>query len=282
MWIPDTNARLAPSTMLRQGFPDADVHVVASLYGEDAHRRGWLRLDRTLTPAEHSAVVDTATSWSRNNRSLQEVVAEFGPPSVTFGSTEPDRPKTVSYATSDRAAAVVAFHLGSAQPETDTGSGKGPWTSPALLTVRVHDDFFGGWEITPVGESQFGCALMLRARRSRSRGVMITPRSPPESAPAQLRATQTATAPPASGAVRAGSNPAVGPSQEPGTAGRRARGQCDERQPRAFRLRRHHGARRRPPPGRRPGRIIPGGPECSRPRGTAPLGPVGELPQRVP
>lgn len=54
---------------LRQGFPDADVHVVASGYGEDAHRRGWLRLDRTLTPAEHSAVVDTATSSLRNNRS---------------------------------------------------------------------------------------------------------------------------------------------------------------------------------------------------------------------
>ncbi|WP_328469541.1 hypothetical protein [Streptomyces sp. NBC_00448] len=83
-------------------------------------------------------------------------MAEFGPPSVTFGSTEPDRPKTVSYATSDPAAAVVAFHLGFAPPETDTGSGKGSPTSPALLAVRVHDGFFGGWEVTPLGESQFG------------------------------------------------------------------------------------------------------------------------------
>ncbi len=156
VWIPDTNGRLAPSAMLRQSFPDAEVHVVASQYGEDAHRRGWLRLDRTLTPAEHSVVVDTAVVWSRNNRSLQEVVDEFGPPSVIFGSTDPDRPKTISYTTSDPAAPVVAFHLGFAPPEADTGSDEGPSTSPVLLAVRVHDGFVGGWEVTPLGESRFG------------------------------------------------------------------------------------------------------------------------------
>lgn len=148
VWIPDTNARLAPSMMFREGFSAPEIHVAASQYGEDAHRRGWLRLDRTLTAAEHSFVVDNAASWSENDRSLREIVAEFGLPSVTFGATDPDLPKTVSYAGDDRAAPVVAFHLGAAPSGADSVG------DAVLLAVRVHDGFFGsGWEITPFGES---------------------------------------------------------------------------------------------------------------------------------
>ncbi|MFJ1939052.1 hypothetical protein ACIOGZ_41170 [Kitasatospora sp. NPDC088160] len=153
VWIPDTNARLAPSAMLRGAFPDSDIYVIASQYGEDAHRRGWLRLDRTLTPAEHSVVVDGAVAWSETDRSLPEIVAEFGPPSVTFGPQAPRRPKTLTYATADRAAPVVAFHLGAAQAEPSAEE-QMP-ASAALLAVRVHDDFFDGWELTPFGLDRF-------------------------------------------------------------------------------------------------------------------------------
>ncbi|MDD1061428.1 hypothetical protein NMG29_24970 [Streptomyces cocklensis] len=155
MWIPDTNARLAPSMMLREGFPAPEIHVTASQYGEDAHRRGWLRLDRTLTAAEHSDIVDSSATWSGEDRSLHEIIAEFGPPSVTFGPTDPDRPKTLSYATSDRRTPVVAFHLGSAGTDTEAGSGDGPAAGAVLLAVRVNDDLFGGWELTPFGETTF-------------------------------------------------------------------------------------------------------------------------------
>jgi hypothetical protein len=153
VWIPDTNARLAPSTLMRDGFPSRDIHVVASQYGEDAHRRGWLRLDRTLTPAELSVLVDGAAAWSRDDRSLHEIVAEFGPASVTFGSTDPIHPKTLSYATDDPTAPVVAFHLGAARTEPRAGSGEPD--SAVLLAVRIHDGFFGGWELTPCGEDMF-------------------------------------------------------------------------------------------------------------------------------
>lgn len=155
VWIPDTNGRLAPSMMLREGFPAPDIHVVASQYGEDAHRRGWLRLDRTLTSAEHADVVERALTWSQNDRSLHELVAEFGPPSVTFGSTDPDRPKTVSYVTDDRTAPVAAFHFGSARTGAAAGTGDGSRVGAVLLGVRVHDDFLGGWELTPFGEDRF-------------------------------------------------------------------------------------------------------------------------------
>ncbi|MFD4907856.1 hypothetical protein [Kitasatospora purpeofusca] len=154
VWIPDTNARLAPSATLRGIFPDSDISVIASQYGEDAHRRGWLQLDRRLTPAEHAVVVDRAVAWSETDRSLVDILAEFGPPSVTFGPPELYRPKTLSYATDDPSAPVVAFHLGSAQAESDPGSGDRTSAGADLLAVRIRDDLRDGWRITPFGVGQ--------------------------------------------------------------------------------------------------------------------------------
>ncbi|MFJ8621992.1 hypothetical protein ACIRD3_04020 [Kitasatospora sp. NPDC093550] len=156
VWLPDTNARLAASGILRGAFPDADVPLIASQYGEDAHRRGWLRLDRTLTPAEHSALVDTALTWSAVDRALPDVLAAFGPPSVTFGSPDPSLPKTLSYATADPEAPVVAFHLGTATPREPAPGAAGPTPANAvLLAVRIHDGFLDGCELTPVGLERF-------------------------------------------------------------------------------------------------------------------------------
>ncbi|MET9619055.1 hypothetical protein [Kitasatospora indigofera] len=155
VWIPDTNARLAPSGLLRGAFPDSDIYVIASQYAEDAHRRSWLRLDRSLTPAEHAVVVDRALAWSETDRSLSDILAEFGPPSVMFGPQDPNRPKTLSYATDDPSAPVVAFHLGSAQADPDKGAGDGTSAAVALLAVRVRDDFLDGWELTPSGLNRF-------------------------------------------------------------------------------------------------------------------------------
>ncbi|MFB8243011.1 hypothetical protein ACFC58_41390 [Kitasatospora purpeofusca] len=155
VWIADANARLAPWAMLRGAFPESDTHVIASQYGEDAHRRGWLRLDRRLTPAEHAVVVDRAVAWSDTDRSLVEILAEFGRPSVTFGPKDPLRPKTLSYATDNRSAPVVAFHLGSPQAGPGPGSGDRASEGAVLLAVRVRDDFLDGWELTPAGLSRF-------------------------------------------------------------------------------------------------------------------------------
>lgn len=154
-WIPDTNARMAPSSMLREILADPDIHVAASQYGEDAHRRGWLRPDRTLTPSEHCVLVDSAATWSKDDHSFHEITATFGSPSVTFGSTDPGGPRTLSYVTADRTAPVVAFHLGSARNGTSAVPSDAPSTGAALLAVRVNDDLFGRWEVTPLGEIYF-------------------------------------------------------------------------------------------------------------------------------
>lgn len=152
VWIPDTNARLSPSTMLREFFADPDIHVAASQYGEDAYRRGWLCLDRALTPEEHAVLVDAAVMWARTDRTVHDIVAEFGPASVTFGDPDPRRPKTLSYG-SDRNAPVVAFHLGPARAGTIPSSERSPVVGAPLLGVRVCDDFPGRWELTPYGEA---------------------------------------------------------------------------------------------------------------------------------
>ncbi len=60
VWIPDKNERLGTAALARNQFADPDIHVVASQHGEDAYRRGWLRLDRTLTAGDHTALVDRA------------------------------------------------------------------------------------------------------------------------------------------------------------------------------------------------------------------------------
>ncbi|MFI0939696.1 hypothetical protein [Streptomyces sp. NPDC021020] len=144
VWLADTNARLTPSMLLREGFSGADVHVVASQYGEDAYRRGWLRLDRTLTAGEHAGLVAGVLGWAGSDRTLLDVVGEFGAPSVVFGPADPGLPKTLGYAARERTEPFVTFHLGAAAEEA------------ALLAVRVDDGFLDGWALTPWGESRFG------------------------------------------------------------------------------------------------------------------------------
>jgi len=83
VWIPDKNERLGTAALARDHFADPGIHVVASQHGEDAYRRGRLRLDRTLTTGDHTALVDRAAAWASTDRSVQEALDEFGPASVT-------------------------------------------------------------------------------------------------------------------------------------------------------------------------------------------------------
>ncbi|MFC8720505.1 hypothetical protein [Kitasatospora sp. NPDC057198] len=140
VWLPDTNGRLDGAMMLRGSFPDADLTVIASQYGEDAHRRGRLVPDRVLAPDEHARLVDRAVDWADQDHELPEVLAEFGTPSVVYGDPAPERPKTLAYLGADRTAPVVTFHL-------DTGG--------VLLAARATDEFPAGWAVTPAGLDQY-------------------------------------------------------------------------------------------------------------------------------
>ncbi|MFD8597840.1 hypothetical protein ACFV1L_22825 [Kitasatospora sp. NPDC059646] len=138
-WTPGTDAPTV-STLLRDSFGDADPPLVASQYGEDAHRRGWLRLDRALADEDLRALLDRALDWSEDGRRLPEVLAEFGDPSVVYGDPAPDAPKTLGYAGEDRRGPVAAFHFG---------------PGGVLYAVRVGENPLGDWGLTPAGRKLF-------------------------------------------------------------------------------------------------------------------------------
>ncbi len=152
LWIPDTNARLSPAVLMREYFPDPAIHVAASQYGEDAFRRGWLHLDRVLDHAEFDRLVSGSQTWAKADRTFHDIVSEYGSASITFGDPDPQRPKTMGYASADREAPFVAFHLGTAATAKDSRPDDPEESAAVLLAVRIHEDFFKGWQFTPQGD----------------------------------------------------------------------------------------------------------------------------------
>ncbi|MGW4380350.1 hypothetical protein [Kitasatospora sp. NPDC004531] len=138
-WLPDAVTRTV-STLLRDSFAEADPPLVASQYGEDAHRRGWLRLDRTLGEQELGELLDRVLDWAEDKRQLADVLAEFGEPSVVYGDIAPEAPKTLCYAGEDRDAPIGAFHFGA---------------GGVLYAVRIGENLLGDWALTPAGSRLF-------------------------------------------------------------------------------------------------------------------------------
>ncbi|MFE9423982.1 hypothetical protein ACFYNO_13575 [Kitasatospora sp. NPDC006697] len=107
VWLPDEMQRFDAEAELR-GFDDAQGHVLAAQYGEEAHRRGWLRPDRLLTAEEHAAIAAELACWQpATDPTLDQMVDRFGEPSVVFGGAEPGRPRTLGYVSTDREAELI-------------------------------------------------------------------------------------------------------------------------------------------------------------------------------
>ncbi|WP_073809849.1 hypothetical protein [Kitasatospora sp. CB01950] len=138
-WIPDTTTRTV-SALLRDSFAEADPPLVASQYGEDAHRRGWLRLDRALGEEELRELLDRVLDWAEDKRRLADVLGEFGSPSVVYGDPAPDAPKTLCYTGEDHDAPIGAFHFGA---------------GGVLYAVRIGENLLGDWALTPAGRKLF-------------------------------------------------------------------------------------------------------------------------------
>lgn len=138
VWVADAHQRLSIAKAFQSFFADPEIHVMASQYGEDAFRRGWLRLDRALEREELDRLLDGVLPWSKSPRTLHDVITEYGPASITFGDPDPRRPKTLGYATCDREAPFVVFHLDAAD------------SIASQLAVRTHYDF----AFTPRGKKQ--------------------------------------------------------------------------------------------------------------------------------
>lgn len=151
--------RASFSTGVRGAFQDlwGEAHegAVASVYAEIAHRQGWLRCDRTLTSAEHDEIRRVSETWCRKDRLLSDVVAEFGPPSVLFGGNNPNRPKTLAYATDQRDDALLCFHLWNDFAQTPGQSLASVHAEPVLWAFRNGGALFtDGFVFTPEGSAR--------------------------------------------------------------------------------------------------------------------------------
>lgn len=124
---------------------------VASVYAEFAHRCGWLRPDRVLANAAYEDLKDRVRRWAGEDRTWADVTAEFGPPCVLFGGSNPSYGKTLGYLGEDPDQPMVFFHLWNG-----SAPGAGTWSpeheQPILLAVRYGEGpFHRTFTFTPEG-----------------------------------------------------------------------------------------------------------------------------------
>ncbi|MEU4242905.1 hypothetical protein [Actinoplanes sp. NPDC026619] len=125
---------------------NARRYAVASVYAEIAHRCGWLDLDRILLEPDHRRLAADIGEWVAQDRTLAEVTGAFGPPSLPIGSTNPNYPKTLVYASDE---SLICVHLWNRF--ADGGGGEHP--EPVVLAVRHKPGPFPeAFSFTPEGQ----------------------------------------------------------------------------------------------------------------------------------
>lgn len=144
VWIVDSNQRTVDAP-IQELFPGAAVAVEASLNGEEAFRRGWLRLSRELSDVEYSSLIDRIPKWQAGAHLASEVLLTHGPASVVFGPTNPAYPTTIAYATADPATPMVLFYFGHRSRPAESK----PAARVTLLAIRVADGEFPGGRLFP-------------------------------------------------------------------------------------------------------------------------------------
>lgn len=91
-------------------------------------------------------LLDGVLPWVNSDRAvtINDITAEYGPASITFGDPDPRDPKTLGYATQDTEAPFLVFHFEAAEPTADASSveGRHPACRSHRLQIRVH----GAWQ----------------------------------------------------------------------------------------------------------------------------------------
>ncbi|WP_327176392.1 hypothetical protein OG599_14525 [Streptomyces sp. NBC_01335] len=154
----------AKGAFARHLHADGPADAVVSLYGEFAHRAGWLRAVRVLDAGEYARLRATAPEWvGREDRGWSDVAAEFGPPSVRFGGSNPRFGKTLGYVTADPADPMVCFHLWNGTRADSLCGWSAEHPEPVLLAVRVGGAgvFRDSFTYTPEGERRRSCSREL-------------------------------------------------------------------------------------------------------------------------
>ncbi|MFI6820612.1 hypothetical protein ACIBJE_06600 [Micromonospora sp. NPDC050187] len=140
--VPGAFARILP------GYHD-DGAAVASVYADIAWRHGWLTVDRTLSAEDLQRLGDGVAHWCSRDRNLDEVLAEFGSPSVLLGPSDARSSKTLVYA-ANRATGLICLHfVGTHDRNATKPQSESP---PALLAIRHGDGVFADtFTFTPTG-----------------------------------------------------------------------------------------------------------------------------------
>ncbi|WP_370933422.1 hypothetical protein [Amycolatopsis sp. cg13] len=134
---------------------ERDSHIMASVYAEIAHLRGWLTLDNTLSRADYDRLRNRMGSWCARDRSHSEVLAEAGPPSVLFGGPNPAFSKTFAYGTVHLDDPLVFFHLGSGTEPGTSVTGTPDEPESVLLATRYGGaKFIDRFVFTPQGAAR--------------------------------------------------------------------------------------------------------------------------------
>ncbi|MEU4064208.1 hypothetical protein AB0F25_17620 [Streptomyces wedmorensis] len=125
---------------------------VASVYAEFAHRRDWLKPDRVLSRDEYAALQGEVRQWAGEDRVWSDVVDEFGPPSILFGSSNRYYSKTLGYLTENPQEPMVSFHLWNGSTPGAGASWPPEHEEPILLAVRFGTGLFRqSFTFTPQG-----------------------------------------------------------------------------------------------------------------------------------
>jgi hypothetical protein len=150
-----TSARVRGAFQCLWGDHTPNPHdAVASVYAEAALPQGWVTLDRALDRREYDDLDRSSSLWARQDRTLAEVLATFGPPSIWFGGTSPYYPKTLAYTTEPEGAqSLTCFHLWNC-PQPAAAPHRAAHHEPILLAVRhpsPSHPFADRFTFTPAG-----------------------------------------------------------------------------------------------------------------------------------
>lgn len=126
--------------------------AAAAVYAQIAHRLGWLDLDHALTAADYHRLADGVEAWTRQDRTLTEVIDTLGAPSAWIGSSNLLYPKSLCYTTASAGDDLICFHLDGANPQQADPERPGADAEPVLLAVGHRSgNFIDSFSYTPAG-----------------------------------------------------------------------------------------------------------------------------------
>lgn len=127
----------------------ASDDMAASVYAELSWRHGWLRPDQIMSSTDYTHLAASGPDWCARDRGLSDILATFGPASVSMGPSQ--GPRTLTYLTQSRNQPCMSFHLWNEPAAKHNGR---QYSEPQLLALRRESDSFeNSFAFTPLGSA---------------------------------------------------------------------------------------------------------------------------------